>query len=127
MSKQLNILMSSAVAVFFLATIAHAQNAKLIESAKKEGKAIAYGSLESDTMDAIMDGFRKKTGLDVEYWRASSTKVMDRALSEFRAGKPLADVIVTNDNPLRLMMEQGFFQKYESPTARIFIERSGGA
>ncbi len=121
MSKQLYILMSSAVAVFFLAaTVAHAQNAKLIESAKKEGKAIAYGSLESDTMDAIMDGFRKKTGLDVEYWRASSTKVMDRALSEFRAGKPLADVIVTNDNPLRLMMEQGFFQKYESPTASAF-------
>ena len=64
-----------------------AQNAKLIEAAKKEGKAIAYGSLESDTMEAIVNAFKKKTGLEVEYWRASATKVMDRALSEARAGR----------------------------------------
>ena len=95
---------------------AFAQDAKLIEAAKKEGKAIAYGSLESDTMDDIMKAFRKKTGLDIEYWRASATKVMDRALSEARAGRPVADLIITNDNPLRLMQKQNFFQKYESPT-----------
>jgi len=27
---------------------------------------------------------RKKTGIEVDYWRASATKVMDRALSEYR-------------------------------------------
>jgi iron(III) transport system substrate-binding protein len=63
-----------------------------------------------------MNAFRKKTGLDIEYWRASATKVMDRALSEARAGRPVADLIITNDNPLRLMQKQSFFQKYESPT-----------
>jgi iron(III) transport system substrate-binding protein len=107
----------SILASFLLVTTsAFAQDAKLIEAAKKEGKAIAYGSLESDTMDDIMKAFRKKTGLDIEYWRASATKVMDRALSEARAGRPVADLIITNDNPLRLMQKQNFFQKYESPT-----------
>ncbi|HET9296453.1 MAG TPA: extracellular solute-binding protein, partial [Candidatus Binatia bacterium] len=100
----------------FVTSSAFPQDAKLIEAAKKEGKAIAYGSLESDTMDDIMKAFRKKTGLDIEYWRASATKVMDRALSEARAGRPVADLIITNDNPLRLMQKQDFFQKYESPT-----------
>jgi iron(III) transport system substrate-binding protein len=100
----------------FVTSSAFPQDAKLIEAAKKEGKAIAYGSLESDTMDDIMKAFRKKTGLDIEYWRASATKVMDRALSEARAGRPVADLIITNDNPLRLMQKQNFFQKYESPT-----------
>jgi iron(III) transport system substrate-binding protein len=100
----------------FVTSSAFAQDAKLIEAAKKEGKVIAYGSLESDTMEAIMNGFKKKTGLEIEYWRASATKVMDRALSEARAGRPVADLIVTNDNPLRLLQKENFFQKYESPT-----------
>jgi len=108
------------LSIFVVCTVAQAQSAKLIEAAKKEGKVVAYGSLESDTMDSIMQAFQKKFGVEVEYWRASATKVMDRAMSEFRAGKPLADVIVTADNVMRLMQQQGFFQKYESPTNSDF-------
>jgi iron(III) transport system substrate-binding protein len=108
-------------AMIFLATaLVHAQNAKLIEAAKKEGKAVAYGSLESDNMDAVVQGFQKKTGITVDYWRASATKVLDRAMSEFHAGKHLSDLILINDNPLRLMQQQGYFQKYESPTTKEF-------
>ena len=70
------------------ATALFAQSAQLLDAAKKEGKAVIYGSLESDTMDVILQGFKKKTGIDAEYWRASATKVMDRAMTEFRAGKP---------------------------------------
>lgn len=116
MLRKINLTVWFLAGVFFAVTSAHAQSTQLIEAAKKEGKAIAYGSLESDTMDEIMKAFKKKTGLDVEYWRASATKVMDRALSEARAGRPVADLIITNDNPLRLMQKQDFFQKYESPT-----------
>ena len=116
MLKITTLSLSILASFLFVTTSAFAQDAKLIEAAKKEGKAIAYGSLESDTMDDIMKAFRKKTGLDIEYWRASATKVMDRALSEARAGRPVADLIITNDNPLRLMQKQNFFQKYESPT-----------
>ena len=99
---------------------AFAQNTKLIEAGKKEGKVVAYGSLESDTFDAISKAFAKKTGIEVDYWRASATKVMDRALTEYRAGRPLFDVIVTNSNPLQLMQKQKIFAKYNSPSARGF-------
>jgi iron(III) transport system substrate-binding protein len=105
---------------FFMTVFAQAQDAKLLEAAKKEGKVIIYGSLESDTVEAIKQPFQKKHGIEVEYWRASATKVMDRALSEGRAGKPLVDLILTNDNPMRVMQKQGFFQKYVSPTANDF-------
>ena len=98
------------------ATSLSAQSAQLLDAAKKEGKAVVYGSLESDTMDVIVQGFKKKTGIDAEYWRASATKVMDRAMTEFRAGKPAADAIVAADNVMRLMHKEGFFQKYDSPT-----------
>jgi iron(III) transport system substrate-binding protein len=104
----------------FAATPTQAQDAKLIEAAKKEGKVVVYGSLESDTTDTITKSFTKRTGIGVEYWRASATKVMDRAMSEHRAGKPLFDIILTNDNPMQIMHKQGIFTKYDSPTARDF-------
>src|SRR4051812_39212803 len=105
------------LAVAFAAGTASAQS---LAAAKKEGKAVVYGSLESDTMEAISKAFTKKTGVEVDYWRASATKVMDRAQSEFRAGKPLFDAIATNDNPLQLMYKENLFAKYDSPSAKGF-------
>jgi hypothetical protein len=74
---------------FFLeAPPAFSQSASLIEEARKEGgKVVAYGSLESEAFDAIKTAFQKKTGLALEYWRASGTKVMDRAMSEYQDGR----------------------------------------
>ncbi len=100
----------------------HGQSASLIAAGKKEGKVVVYGSLESDTADSAFGGFKKKTGIEVEYWRASATKVMDRALSEYRAGKPLFDVILTNDNPMQIMVKEGLFAKYDSPAAKEFTK-----
>ncbi len=110
------LLLFAFLSVPLTATSLSAQSAQLFDAAKKEGKAVIYGSLESDTMDVIIQGFKKKTGIDAEYWRASATKVMDRAMTEFRAGKPAADAIVAADNVMRLMHKEGFFQKYDSPT-----------
>ncbi len=111
-------------AIFFLFTpSALAQNVKLIEAARKEGgKIVAYGSLEADTMDLVKKGFEKKTGLTMEYWRASATKVLDRAISEYRAKKPLFDVIVTHDANMRLMLKEGIFTRYRSPSAAGFAK-----
>jgi iron(III) transport system substrate-binding protein len=106
--------------LFFFAAPASGQDAKLIEAAKKEGKVVVYGSLESDTVEAIKKAFQKKTSIEMEYWRASATKVMDRAVSEYRAGRPLFDLILTNDNPQQIMFKQGIFAKYDSPSAKDF-------
>jgi iron(III) transport system substrate-binding protein len=98
-----------------------AQEAKLIEAAKKEGgKVVVYGSLENDTMDLISDAFKKKTGIEIEFWRASATKVMDRVISEYRAGRPLYDVALTNTAPMEFMQKEGALTRYDSPSARAF-------
>lgn len=98
-----------------------AQSTPLIDAAKKEGgKVVAYGSLESDTVDAIKQALQKRTGLELEYWRASATKVMDRSLSEYRAGKPLFDVVLTNSAPMHILEKAGIFAKYDSPSAKEF-------
>lgn len=121
MSLKSIILSLTAFLMLLSAPAAFSQSAKLIESAKKEGgRTVIYGSLESGAFEAIAKAYKKKTGLEVDYWRASATKVMDRALSEYRAGKPLFDVILTNDNPMQIMQKQGIFAKYESPSFADF-------
>ena len=109
------------LSVLWLAAPAAAQDAKLIETAKKEsGPIIAYGSLEANTVEPIVEAFKKKTGLTVEYWRASATKVMDRALAEQRAGKSIFDVMVNNSGAIHVMKKDGLFAKYVSPEAKAF-------
>src|SRR6266536_3610914 len=103
---------------------AYSQSANLIAAGKKDGKAVVYGSLESDAADKAIGTFKSKTGINVEYWRASATKVMDRALSEYRAGKPLFDIILTNDKPMQIMFKEGIFAKYDSPAAKDFTKES---
>lgn len=98
-----------------------AQDAKLIDAAKKEGgKVIVYGSLENETMDLIAAAIKKRHGLEVEYWRAASNKVTDRIATESRAGKPNFDVVLTTDVTLKLIAQDGFLGKYDSPSARFF-------
>jgi iron(III) transport system substrate-binding protein len=106
---------------FLISSSAFAQDAKLIEAAKKEGgKVVAYGSLESASMDPIAEAFEKKTGIKVEYFRASATKAMDRALTELRAGKATFDVMVNNSGAIHVMRKENIFANYISPSASRF-------
>jgi len=116
-----NVVPISASLIFLLIGTVFAQDAKLIEAAKKDGgKAVVYRSLDSDTGDAIGNAFFKKTGIKMDYWRASSTKVMDRASSEYRAGKPLFDVLINNATPMQILLKDGMLTKYNSPSAKGF-------
>jgi iron(III) transport system substrate-binding protein len=109
------------VALLLLPTILLAQDTKLVDAAKGEGgKVVVYGSLENETMDLLSAAFKKRTGLDVEFFRAASTKVMDRAQTEFRTGKPLFDVVLMNDAPMQFLQKAGIFTKYDSPSAKAF-------
>src|SRR5262249_59722469 len=104
-------------ALLALSAGASAQDAKLIDAAKAEGgKVVVYGSLENETMDLISAAFKKKTGLDVEFFRAASTKVMDRAQGEFRTGKPLFDTLLMNEAPMQFLQKGRLFAQYHSPS-----------
>lgn len=109
------------IAVLTISSVAYAQDAKLIEAAKKEsGAIIAYGSMEQTQAEPIIEAFQKKTGLRAEYWRSSATKAMERALTELRAGKALFDVMVNNSGATHLMHKEGVLAKYNSPVAKAY-------
>jgi iron(III) transport system substrate-binding protein len=97
------------------------QDSKLVDAAKKEGgKVVVYGSIENDTMDLIAAALKKKTGLDVDYWRDAANKVTDRVTNESRAGKPLFDVVLTTKSTMQIIQKDGLLAKYDSPSALAF-------
>jgi len=71
-------------------------------------------------VDGVIQAFRKKTGLNAEYWRAAAMSVMNRAMTEYRAGNPLYDVVLNNSDPLVIMANDGMLAKYDSPTAKKY-------
>ena len=102
-----------------------AQDAKLIEAAKKEGgKVVLYTTMETFTADAIKAAFEKKTGLQMEYWRGGTTEVLDRTLGEHRVGKPIFDVVAVTGDHMHLMAKEGVFVKYESPAFKAFPQEA---
>jgi len=55
------------------------QDAKLIETAKKEGKLVVYSTMQLDIFELLQKSFQKKTGIAIDYWRTSAIKVMELA------------------------------------------------
>jgi iron(III) transport system substrate-binding protein len=115
-----------AIAGSAMLAAAHAQEApkELLDAARREGKVTVYGSTESEVMQAVQQAFEAKYGIKVEYWRASSTKVMDRALTEARAGTPLFDVVLTNATPMKILKREGLFARSDLPAAARYPDNA---
>jgi len=97
-----------------------AQDAKLVAEGKKDCKVVIYGSMETDIFDGIQQGFEKKTGIKVDYWRAAGATVLERASSEKRANKVGYDLVLNNAGPMEILLTEGALAKYDSPMATNF-------
>ena len=84
-----------------------------LEAAKKEGTVVVYATVPSKAMAAINKAFEKKYGIKVQYWRGSSSKVLDRALTEWRVGRPGFDIVESSRGAQLIMRKEGFYVKYD--------------
>jgi iron(III) transport system substrate-binding protein len=112
------------VAALFMPAAGLGQDSKLIEAGKKDGKLVLYGTMQGDTFELLEKAFLRKTGITIDYWRTSATKVMERALNEARAGKALFDLIMSTEDTQRIMLKEGILAKYESPMIKDFPKDS---
>ncbi len=103
-----------------LPSLSRAQEADLIAAGKKDGKVVIYGSMETNIFGGIQQGFEKKTGIKVEYWRAAGATVLERASSELRANKIGYDLVLNNAGPMGILLAEGALAKYDSPQAKNF-------
>jgi iron(III) transport system substrate-binding protein len=91
-----------------------------LEAAKKEGKVFVYGTVIPQVMKLIEAGFEAKYGVNIEYWRGDATKVIDRVLTEWRAGKPGFDMVIGARGPLSLGKAEGVYAKFTPASAANF-------
>jgi iron(III) transport system substrate-binding protein len=113
------VLMVFFVALSFLPAPLWAQ-AVNVDAAKKEGRVVIYGTVIPKVMGLIEKGFEAKYGIKTEYWRADATKVVDRALTEWRSGKPGFDLIIGARGPLALAKSDGVYAKFNAASAAKF-------
>ena len=88
---------------------------KLIEGAKKEGELTIYTSAQADDLGALAGAYEKKYGVKVSMWRASSEKVLQRAVAEARAGRHTMDIAETNGPEMESMHREKILQLVKSP------------
>ena len=88
---------------------------RLQDGAKKEGQLSIYTSAQSDDMGALVAGYEKKYGIKVSVWRAGSEKVLQRAVTEARAGRHTVDIVETNGPEMESMHREKVFQAIKSP------------
>src|SRR3989442_3451206 len=66
-------------------------------------------------MGALVGAFEKKYGIKVNVWRASSEKVLQRAVAEARAGRNTVDIVETNGPEMESLHRQKVLQQIKSP------------
>lgn len=90
---------------------------RLLERAKQDGALTLYTSLAPTESKPLAEAFEKKYGIKVELWRAISERVVQRAVSEARAGRHTADVIATNGPEMESLAREGILTTYYTPHA----------
>ncbi len=96
------------------------ERAKLIESAKKEGKLIWYTSTNVTESKPLLDDFEKQYPfIRGEIFRASGEVILNRIISETRAGRWNFDVVMVGE--FDVLMGAKLLAPYKSPEAKNFI------
>ena len=91
------------------------RDAKMLAEAKKQREVVMYTSLNLKDSVPITEAFEKKTGVKVQLWRASSEKVLQRAVTEARAGRFACDIIETNGPEMEACYREKLLEEFWSP------------
>jgi iron(III) transport system substrate-binding protein len=94
---------------------------RLVEGARKEGPLTIYTSAPIDDMTTLTNAFEKKYGIKVKLWRAGSEKVLQRAVTEARAGRFDVDILETNGPEMEAMHREKILQPVKSPYLKDLI------
>ena len=103
------------VTLMCMALGAQAAEPDLLARAKGEGRVAFYANITA--VEPIMKAFAADTGIKADYTRISTTKFVATAITEFEAGKFLADVVQGPLPVLDLLKAKGVLASYRSPAA----------
>jgi iron(III) transport system substrate-binding protein len=88
---------------------------RLLDKAKAEGTLTLYTSMATTESGPLGQAFEKKYGIKVQIWRALSENVVQRAVTEARAGRRALDVVETNAPEVEALAREGVVAEFFSP------------
>ncbi len=88
---------------------------RLLEGAKKEGGLTLYSSATLEDMNIYIAAFEKKYGLKARLWRGNSEGILQRAISEARAGRVELDLVETGGSALEALHREAILQPINAP------------
>ena len=91
------------------------RDSRVLAGAKKERELLVYTSLNLKDSVPIKEVFEKKYGVKLELWRSSSEKVLQRALTEARAGRFSVDAFELNGPEMEALYREGLLEQFHSP------------
>ena len=132
------LLLRSTVLISFLAILSpatalsdvSAHTKRLIEGAKKEGKVVWYTTMTITESKKMLDRFQEKYPfIKGELLRTGGGPLLNRMLSEARAGRRLFDVVGIRGETFLTAKKAGLIAKYNSPERSMvendFKDREG--
>jgi iron(III) transport system substrate-binding protein len=112
-------LLTAVVAIFLLPLLAAA--AEVRDKAEAEGKLAFYASMTATDAKALVDGFKQAyPKIDAEFYRTSDSQLMEKMLTESRAGRSLWDVVSETGFYGHLLKKRGMFAAYDSPERKFY-------
>jgi len=98
---------------------ANAQDAKA--KAEAEGKLMFYATFNAADSKTLIDGFKQVyPKIDAVYYRSTDSALMERILTENRAGQNLWDVVVTTSFYGHNLKKRGLLAAYDSPERKFY-------
>jgi iron(III) transport system substrate-binding protein len=92
--------------------------------AKEEGKVVLYTTLAASDNKPFRAAFEQAyPGVQLEIYRASGTTVLQKILTESRAGAHLTDVVLAEGAALTPLRDANLLVKFDSPERKAFEAR----
>jgi len=98
--------------------------ARLYELAKPEGTVAIYSSMNNDDAKKVFPLFEQKfPGVKVQHTRASGEDLVNKVVTEKRAGQDLMDLMESNLFEVKFLIDQGYTQKYKPASWEDFPDQ----
>ncbi len=96
---------------------------RLLVGARQEGEVVVYLNLDLLVANALIDAFKRKYPfLQPRVARFSGASIIARVENEARAGKLAADVILSGELGILVLVDKGVMARYRSPLREIYPE-----
>lgn len=99
----------------FAAAALNASGQANVEAAKKEGTLTLYTTIAEKDLPVIIRPFEDKYGIKVNVWRAGTDKVLQRAVTETKAGKNDFDVVHFGAPEMEALTREKVLRPVDSP------------